>query len=300
MDLASLQQQFAKADFLTFDEQNGLIRAHVKTSYAAATIYVQGAHLTAWQPVAQQPVIFLSRKSDLAPGKPIRGGIPVVFPWFAQDSKLDRIDGHPGPMHGFARIQNWTLSSAVRSQKDVVLTFDLGSTNMSRTLGFDHFRLALAFTIGRTLTLSLTVTNDDTKPLTFEEAFHSYYSVTDIHEVAVAGLEPTSFIDKTDEMKLRPAANAPITFTRKVDRVYPDTNAACTIHDGTVKRRIVVRKTNSNATVVFNPWGELPDLGPWEWHEMVAVETANVGTNSVTLAAGVSHTMTAVISVEKA
>jgi glucose-6-phosphate 1-epimerase len=300
MDLASLKSKFAAADFLTFDEQNGLIRAHVKTPRATATIYLQGAHLTAWQPATQQPVIFLSRKSDLAPGKPIRGGIPIAFPWFAQDTKQDRIAGHPGPMHGFARVQDWTLRSAVRSHEDAVLTFSLEPTDLSRSLGFDHFRLNLAFTIGRTLTLALTVTNEDAKPLTFEEAFHTYYAVTDIHEVTVTGLEPTSFIDKTYEMKLKPAAHAPIAFTQKVDRVYRDTSATCSIHDGTAKRRIIVRKINSNTTVVFNPWSELPDLGPWEWHEMVAVETANAGTNSITLAAGGSHTMSAMISVEKA
>jgi glucose-6-phosphate 1-epimerase len=299
MDLASLQKRFAAADFLSFDEANGLVRAHIITRYASATIYPQGAHLTAWQPAATQPVIFLSRKSDFGPGKPIRGGVPVVFPWFAGDRKRDRIDGHPGPSHGFARTQEWTLRSASHADDNVVLTFELGPTEFSRALGFDHFRLSLTFTIGRTLTLALTVSNDDDKSLVFEEAFHSYYAVTDIHEVSVEGLEPTSFIDKTDGMKLKPAENVPITFMQTLDRVYPDTSARCTIHDRTVKRRIVVSKTNSNTTVVWNPWNELADLGPWEWHEMVAVETANVGTNAITLNAGASHTMSAMVSVMK-
>jgi glucose-6-phosphate 1-epimerase len=300
MDIASLQHQFASSRFLTFDENNGLVRISVKTPQATATIYQQGAHLTAFQPTGQAPVIFLSRKSDLTPGKPLRGGIPIVFPWFATDSKPDRIDGHPGPSHGFARTQDWTLRSANQQHDDVVLTFDLGPTAISRSMGFDRFQLSLVFTIGRTLTLALTVTNTDTKPLTFEEAFHTYYHVTDIHEVTVDGLEPTPYIDKTDNFKVKPPANAPLHFTQFTDRVYNDTAAPCTIHDGAVKRRIFVRKTNSNSTVVFNPWKELPDLGPWEWHEMAAVETANVGSNSIALAPAAAHTMSATISVEKA
>ena len=299
MDVGELQRQFASAKFLSFDEVNGLVRVHVATSHATATIYLQGAHLTSFRPAGQAEVIFLSRKSDLAPGKPLRGGIPVVFPWFATDSKKDRIDGHPGPSHGFARTQDWTLKSAVLVGSDVEVKFELGPTAVSRSMGFDRFGVELEFTVGRTLTLAMTVMNEDEKPLMFEEAFHSYYHVTDIHEVTVDGLEITSFIDKTDGMKVKPPAGAPIHFTQMVDRVYNDTAATCTIHDGTVKRRITVRKEGSNSTVVFNPWKELPDLGPWEWHEMCAVETANVGANAVTLAPGGKHTMRAIVSVEK-
>jgi len=298
-DLASLQHRFAATNFLSFDQQGSLVRVHVTTRQATATIYLQGAHLTAWQPASQQPVIFLSRKSDFLPGKPIRGGIPIAFPWFAADSKPDRIDGHPGPLHGFARVSEWTLSSAVRSGDNAMLMFNLDPNDLSRSLGFAQFNLKMVFTIGPTLTLAMTVTNTGDKPLPFEEAFHSYFAVTDIHEVTVTGLEHTGFIDKTDNMKRNPAAGAPLTFTKFTDRVYNNTAATCTIRDGTVKRRIVIRKENSNTTVVFNPWKELPDLGPWEWHEMVAVETANTAKNAITLASGANHTMRATISVEK-
>jgi glucose-6-phosphate 1-epimerase len=298
-DLASLQRRFAATRFLTFDQQGGLIRAHVNTGHATAAIFLQGAHLAAWQPTSQEPVIFLSRKSEFLPGKSIRGGIPIAFPWFAIDSKPDRIDGHPGPSHGFARLSEWTLSSAARSGDNAVLTFELDPNDLSRSLGFSQFHLKMVFTIGSTLALALTVTNTDDKPLQFEEAFHSYYAVTDIHEVTVTGLEPTSFIDKTDNMKRNPAANAPLAFTKFTDRVYNNTTAACVIHDGAGKRRISIHKENSNTTVVWNPWNELPDLGPWEWHEMVAVETANTAESAVTLAPGANHTMRATISAEK-
>ena len=237
------------------------MRAHVTTRHATATIYLQGAHLTAWQPASQEPVIFLSRKSDFLPGKPIRGGIPIAFPWFATDSKPDRIDGHPGPSHGFARLSEWTLSSAVRSGDDAVLTFELGPNDLSRSLGFEHFHLKMVFTIGPTLTLAMTVTNTGDKPLQFEEAFHSYYAVTDIHEVTVTGLEPTSFIDKTDNMKRNPAANAPLTFTKFTDRVYNNTTATCTIHDGDSKapHRHPQRKLQHHGRIepmegVTRPW----------------------------------------------
>ena len=58
-------------------------------------------------------------------------------------------------------------------------------------MGFDHFHLTMSFHIGGTLTVALKVPNEDTKPLTYEEDFHRYFAVGDIHEVKVSGLEPT-------------------------------------------------------------------------------------------------------------
>ncbi len=295
MDIASLTSHFAIPGVLAFHQlPSGLVYASVTTPHATATVYLQGAHLTAWQPAGHQPVIFLSRKTDLAPGKPIRGGVPIAFPWFA-----NRHDGKTGPSHGFARIQDWTLAFAALAGDDLHLTFTLAPTAMSRELGYDNFRLAYQLIIGRTLTMQLTVGNDAAAPLLFEEALHTYYSVVDVHEVTVTGLEPTPFIDKTDNMREKPASHAPLTFTGFTDRVYPNTTATCVLHDAAGRRRITVAKANSNTTVVFNPWKEMPDMGPDEWHEMLCVETVNAAANAVTLAPGKTHTMQAHISVEK-
>lgn len=295
MDIASLNEHFAIPGVLAFHQMDsGLIYASVTTSHATATVYIQGAHLTAWQPAGGQPVIFLSRKSDFEPGKPIRGGVPIAFPWFA-----NRHDGKNGPSHGFARIQDWTLAFAALAGEDLHLTFTLAPTEMSRELGYDDFRLAYQLIIGRTLTLQLTVANDAAAPLLFEEALHTYYSVVDVHEVTVTGLEPTPFIDKTDNMREKPAAHVPLTFTAFTDRIYPNTTATCVLHDAAGSRHITVAKTNSDTTVVFNPWKAMPDMGPDEWHEMLCVETVNAAANAITLAPGKTHTMQARISVEK-
>lgn len=298
MDLATLQSRFGHPGTLFFENQDGLTCARIHTPQATATIYLQGAHLTAWQPHGFEPAILLSHKNAFGPGKPIRGGIPIVFPWFAGDRKRDRIDGHPGPPHGFARIQDWGLTSAQPSGDVMHLRFELGPTAISRSMGFDHFHLALDFNIGRTLTLTMTVTNTGDQPLDFEQAFHTYYDVTDIHEVTLNGLEPTAYIDKTESFTQKPASHEPLHFTQTLDRIYNNTAAACTIHDAAGRRRIVVEKAGSNTTVVWNPWSELADLGPWDWHQMLAVETANVGENRIHLLPGAKSTMQAHITLE--
>ncbi len=297
MDLSALNAHFAIPGVLRFEEQHGLTRAEISTPEATATLYLQGAHLTHWQPAGEAPVLFLSRKTDLVPGKPIRGGVPIAFPWFATDSNPTRYEGKPGPSHGFARIQPWTVAFAALSGGDLHLTLTLGPTPLSRAMGFDRFRLAYQITIGRTLVLQLTVANEADAPLHFEEALHTYFAVGDVHEVSVTGLEPTPFIDKTDGMREKPAAHVPLTFTGATDRVYRDTTAPCTIHDRLLRRTITNSKSNSATTVIFNPWKEMPDLGTDEWHEMLCVETANANTDAITLEPKSAHTMQAKITV---
>jgi glucose-6-phosphate 1-epimerase len=298
MNLAQLNEHFALPGVLAFHEiPTGLVYAVVTTAQAKATVYLQGAHLTEWQPTGHQPVIFTSRKSEFDTGKPIRGGVPVIFPWFGP-----RHDGKTGPSHGFARTQDWTLAFAALAGEDLHLTFTLGPTDISRELGFDHFRVAYQMTIGRTLTLQITVGNDATAPLLFEEALHSYYAVADVHEVTISGLEGTAYLDKNDKLQSKSSPTV-VTMDGPTDRVYLNTAATCVIRDVAGRRRITIAKKNSNTTVVWNPWEaaaqKLADLEPNEWHEFVCVETANAAVNSITLAPGATHTMEAHVSVEE-
>jgi glucose-6-phosphate 1-epimerase len=273
-----------------------LIYADITTPQATATVYLQGAHLTAWQPKGQQPAIFVSRRSEFAPGKPIRGGVPIAFPWFAA-----RHDGKTGPSHGFARIQDWTFAFAAVAGDDLHMAFTLGPTEISRNLGYDNFRLAYQLTIGHTLTMQLTVANDATGPLVFEEALHTYYAVADIHEVRVDGLDGVTYLDKNDNLQSK-VQHGPITITAPTDRVYLNTAGTCVLHDTGSKRRVTVAKTGSNTTVIWNPWesgaAKLPDMDPTEWHEFIAIETVNSAANAETLAPGATHVMRANVSIE--
>ena len=297
MDIAQLDERFGVPGVLSFHATaSGLIYASITAPTATATVYLQGAHVASWQPKGQQPAIFLSRKSDFAPGRPIRGGVPIAFPWFAA-----RHDGKTGPSHGFARIQDWTLAFAALAGDDLHMTFTLGPTEISRDLGYDRFRLAFQLKIGRTLTMELTVVNDATVPLVFEEALHTYYAVADIHEVTVTGLEDVTYLDKNDNFRSKVQHGA-IVITEPTDRVYLNTSSTCVLHDVGNKRRITIAKAGSNTTVVWNPWEsgalKLPDLDPTEWHEFIAVETVNAAVSAVTLAPGAKHVMQAHVSVE--
>jgi glucose-6-phosphate 1-epimerase len=276
-----------------------LPRLVIKTRLGAAEVYFQGAHVTAWHPAsASEPVLWMSGSSSYEMGKPLRGGVPICFPWFgahASDAKA--------PGHGFARLRDWTLIEAAESAEGVVtLALELASDRALTPLWPHAFRAVHRITIGATLTMALEVTNPGSEAFTFEEALHTYFAVRDVRNVTVTGLEQTEYLDKVTGFDRKTQGSEPIRFTGETDRVYLNTTAACVIDDPGARRRITIRKTGSEATVVWNPWiakaRAMPDFGDDEWPAMVCVETCNVNVHARKLAPGAAHTMTAIIEVE--
>jgi glucose-6-phosphate 1-epimerase len=279
-------------------DSGGLPRFEVSTPAATAEIYPHGAHLTRWQPShVSAPVLWLSGRSFWQSDKPIRGGVPICFPWFGPHKTDNSV-----PAHGFARVLSWTLCEAGESGDGTVnLAFELESDNASPVWPH-HFHADMRFAIGSTLQIELTVHNVDTVPFTFEEALHTYFTVSDISAVTIAGLEETAYLDKVGGQAERHAEGRPIQFTGETDRVYLDTTATCVIDDPGLQRRIVVGKNQSRSTVVWNPWiakaRAMPDFGDDEWRGMVCVESANVGSAAITLEPGHRHGMTVSLAVE--
>jgi glucose-6-phosphate 1-epimerase len=296
---AKLANQFDIPNALRFeDTPGGLVRAVISTPAAGAELYLQGAHVTHWTPRGQRPVLFLSAKSLFTPGKAIRGGVPIIFPWFGP-----RSDGKPGPAHGFARTTEWSVEEAkLRDDGNVQITLALAPNETSRGLGYASFYLRYRVTIGSALEMELETRNDASEPLTYEEALHAYFAIADIRQASVSGLEGTTFIDKTDGFKRKQLGNQPFEIAKETDQVHLSTQATCVIHDPVWQRRITVDKAGSDSTVVWNPWIDktkgMSDMAPDEWQNMLCVETANAADNAVHLSPGASRKMTASIRVE--
>jgi D-hexose-6-phosphate mutarotase len=273
----------------------GLERLVLRAAEGEAHVFLQGAHVSHFQPKGEKPVLWMSGESRFEAGKPIRGGVPVCFPWFGPKA------GSPeAPMHGFARILTWTVSAVTR-EPDASLraVLELSAEAAARG-GFPHeLALSLTVSVGRALRLALAVRNVNGAPATYEEALHSYFAVSDVRQVRIRGLEGVGYLDKTAAMIRKPGETGPITIVAETDRVYLGTTGTVTIEDPGWRRRIVVSKAGSATTVVWNPWiakaKAMPDFGDDEWTGMVCVETANAGDDAVTLAPGASHVMTATI-----
>jgi glucose-6-phosphate 1-epimerase len=236
--------------------------------------------------------------SAFAPGRAIRGGIPIIFPWFGANRHEPA-----APQHGFARTASWHLDGVeTRGSQSLTLTFSLGDGDVGSPFWPEPFRAIYTVTFAQTLSLRLTVQNRATRPIIFEEALHAYFAISDISTIAISGLAGTTYIDKTDAARRKEQTAALVTITAETDRVYLDTPGRCAIEDRGWRHRVVIEKDGAASGVVWNPWAEkaaaMVDLGDPAWRGMVCVETGNVADNEVRLAADDEHQMSTVISVD--
>jgi glucose-6-phosphate 1-epimerase len=256
-------------------------------------VCLQGGHVTRWSGRGGD-ALFMSRHTRLEPGQAIRGGVPVIFPWFGDDP-----DGCGRPPHGFVRRLPWRLVETHAADRSTRCVLDIEDDDETRALWAHCFRLQLDVTFGAALTLALTVENRDSAPLRCEMALHTYIKVGDVRRIAIRGLESTEYLDKVNAMRRTREGDTPIVLTGETDRVYLNTVATCEIDDPVLGRRTTVAKDGSRSTILWNPWSEkaarMADLGD-EWPRFVCVESGNVGEDAVTVAPGAQYTMTARIS----
>lgn len=294
---AADHRRFETTGVTFHDTTGGLVRISIATPLAAAEVYLQGAHIARYQPAGAAPVLFLSKKTHLTPGKAIRGGVPIIFPWFGARA------GHPeSPAHGFARTMEWELESLVRhSNGDIHLVLRLSSNAATLAQWPHEFTIHHRITIGTQLHMALEVENRSDTPFTFEEALHTYLAVGDVRSTSVTGLENTSFLDKVDSGQRKQEGTEPIRFSGETDRVYLDTTTTCIVEDPTLARRIAVEKSGSATTVVWNPWiakaKAMADFGDDEWPAMLCIETTNADVNRITLSPNSTQTMTATVRI---
>jgi D-hexose-6-phosphate mutarotase len=278
----------------------GLERLVIDGPAAKGEIYLHGAHVTGWQPRGHAPVIWLSPASAFAAGSPIRGGVPICFPWFGAHAS-----DASAPGHGFARLHRWALESAREQDGAAVVALRL-ATDAAHPLSpaWPHaFAARHIVSFGERLDMRLEIENPGPSSITFEEALHTYFAISDIWNVTVSGLEGTEYLDKVGGSARRRQEDEAIRFTGETDRVYLATQATCTIHDPGLRRDIVIAKQGSDTTVVWNPWidktARLADLPKDGWTEMVCVETCNAGASAITLRPGERHEMSAELSVRR-
>jgi D-hexose-6-phosphate mutarotase len=275
---------------------NGLPRVLVGTAETSGEVYLHGAHVTAWRPAGAAPVLWVSRDSLFEPGKPIRGGVPICYPWFAAHAT-----DATAPMHGFARLADWQLADAAASGGAVHLSFVLTDDERSRKSAWPHrFRAEFRVSLGATLGMTLDVSNPGSSPVSHEAALHTYFAVGDIRRATVTGLGGTEYLDKVEGFARKRQGDAPIAFSGETDRIYLDTEATAVIHDPVLKRRVEIAKSGYQSTIVWNPWSDraraLPDFGDDQWPEMLCIETANVRERAVMLEPGSHHSMRATVA----
>ncbi|GLE06782.1 hypothetical protein PINS_up016388 [Pythium insidiosum] len=277
-------------------------------SGARAEVHLYGATVTGFY-TATEPtrnVLFVSEKAVLDGSKPIRGGIPLVFPVFGSA---------PGfPNHGFARITNWTLSELNQtvgdSKEPTVATFTLASSDATRAIYPHDFELRYEVKLfADALVTALHVKNTSAEEIGFQALLHTYFTVDDVRQggCAVEGLKGLEYHDKVTASAQHEARDA-VTFEKETDSVYKNAPGRIVVrirgasgqnHVATIDKRAFLHRDGRQQdvpsdAVVWNPWIDkakgMSDFGDDEYVRMVCVEPGCVSEQQK-LGAGLTFTL---------
>lgn len=271
----------------------GLLKVDVTTDQSDAEIYLQGAHVTEFRKRGEVPILFMSQCSRFEAHQPIRGGVPIIFPWFGPK------EGDVA--HGFGRTADWSLVETKAPSSGVCeLWFEMKP--VAAAAAWPLFTASFAVTVSNILKMDLTLRNTSSQVLVLENCMHTYLRVGQIQATRVLGLRGVRFLDKMDQLRVKEETREEIPISEETDRVYMDTTSTVDILDTALKRRIRVEKRGSDSTVLWNPWirksQQLSDFGDLEYLEMVCVESGNIGQNRLQIPPGGASTLSVVLSSE--
>jgi glucose-6-phosphate 1-epimerase len=298
IDIEELDDKFSIEGEVGFAElEEDLVFITVSNKYADADICLYGAHVTSFKPRNNMDLLWMSPDSNFEVGTPIRGGIPVCFPWFGPH-KTDA----EKPQHGFARLMYWEVAeTSTNAAGESVVKLQLNSSDETKAYWPYDFVAEMTFVVGKKLTVTLKVTNPSTEPFSYTCALHTYYNLSAIDSISIEGLNGLTYYNQlTGENGVQEEEKLEI--TDALTRHYLNTETPVIIDDSAFRRRIKVDKTGSKVTTVWNPGaetcaniGDLPDDG---YETFVCVEATNAFDYPVHLNPGESFETSAIIGID--
>lgn len=195
-----------------------------------------GAQCLAWR-WRGDDVLWQASGAEYAPGKPVRGGVPLVFPWFGDDPER-----RGRPAHGFVRSRTWQLAPR-QPANGVALT--LASSADDAALWPHEFGLQLEVGLDPAPVLRWTVHNPGAVAWRFEQALHTYFAVGDVHSASVHGLQGVPCTEHAAAPEGAWDAQAPLRFRAETDRVFQDVPERIELHAPALGRRIVMTTRTS-------------------------------------------------------
>ncbi|GMP96503.1 hypothetical protein CsSME_00045133 [Camellia sinensis var. sinensis] len=247
---------------------------------ASAQVSLHGGQVLSWKTDRGEELLFTSSKAIFKPPTAVRGGIPICFPQFGNRGSLEQ--------HGFARNKIWVIDdnapplhtndSDGKTYAD--LLFKPSQEDLKVWPHSFEFRLRVSLTADGYLTMISRIRNINCKPFSFSFAYHTYFSVSDISEVRVEGLETLDYLDNLYQRERFTEQGDALTFESEVDRVYLSSSDVIAVYDHEKKRTFVIRKDGLPDVVVWNPWEKksksMVDFGDEEYKQMLCVDGAAI------------------------
>jgi D-hexose-6-phosphate mutarotase len=299
MDIKQLNEKYAIAGHIQFIEgQGGLVVANISNAKANAVVSLYGAHVQSFQPKGQKEVLWMSAQSAFEVGKPLRGGIPVCFPWFGP-----HVSDSQKPVHGFGRLFVWEVAkTSALPSGDTELVLSLTNSAATEAIWPSAFKAEMKVIVGSKLDVTLSYTNTGKEAFTCSDALHTYFNVSNTGKIGINGLSGHNYYAGFAKEADSKQAEAVLAIAQEQNRRYINHTQDCVIEDAAWNRKIRVAKRGSKVTVVWNPWeattktiGDIPDNG---YLSFVCVEAVNAYDDMVTLKAGESFSVATIISVE--
>jgi len=249
----------------------------------SAEVLLYGATVLSWKARTPNSTdepserLFVSAKAVVDGSKAVRGGIPVVFPFFGAPTKEE----HKSlPQHGYARNHSWKWDGNVvldnESSVSVKLTYE-----PDKSLTQDPVALAYSVTLTEhQLSTFIHVTNTahSGAPIEFQSLLHTYFRVPS-QTARVSGLNGLYFTDKTASGFPRKVEERELVDVLQfTDSVYEDGPRDYRVvwPDGGIS----VKAVNFKDVVVWNPNAEasskLADMEDGGWERFVCVEVGHV------------------------
>jgi glucose-6-phosphate 1-epimerase len=255
----------------------------IENAYATATVSLLGAQVLSFKPKHDgRERLFVSDKAVMDGSKPVRGGIPVCWPWFGAHKDKGNF-----PAHGFVRTRVWKLVSNEDRDDCTRLVLEAPDTTHPGFIG--TATVSVEILVGRELTVKLHTRNSGNTPCKLTMALHTYFAVTDVRRCVLEGLRG-NYSDKTLDWAIG-ATPDPYRFTAETDRIHLHAAPELSLVDADATTTI--RSSGHDSIVVWNPWssgvGAFADMGNASWQRMLCVETAS--TQGLVLAPGAAHTL---------
>ena len=269
----------------------------VQTAHADLLVAEQGAQILSYRRTGEPPLIWLSELAAGKRGQSVRGGVPVCWPWFGDLARnptalLAQYRGDAAPFHGLVRNLAWQCRESVIDGNEVRLLFACLQPEDGLP-GWPHaVDVELEIRLGARLHLTLHSHNHGQRPVWISQALHSYFAVSDIHNVAIHGLEGCRYIE-TLEGWSEQTQERPLQFSSETDRIYLGLPSRLELHDAGWQRKLCLESRSAHTAVLWNPWIDkakrLSQFAEDAWQRMLCIETANVWDDCVQLASGASH-----------
>lgn len=220
---------------------------------AEAIVTLYGAHLISWKTADGRQRLFCSARSALDGSRAIRGGVPVIFPQFAERGA--------GMRHGFARISTWRLADSGAG----CASFTLAPPQLAPAIrqAWPHgFELELRVQVqGAELSLALEVRNTGTAPFAFSSALHTYFLIDAIGAVSIVGVQ-----------------DGLLRIDDKIDQIYSGIAGSITLAQP--GGELTLTQRGFGDAVVWNPGAldtaALADMEDDEYLRFVCIEPAQI------------------------